>query len=692
VSLLAAIVDWQNPTPPVETLGRLLSALPERTPDGRRFARAPHVLLGAGVRVVRALERSPNNPYHDGRRSILVAGDVRLDNRDDLKAALSAADRALDSDLAITVAAYERWGPDAVARMVGDFAFVLWDGRRRELFAARDPFGVRSLVYRRSGHQFMLATEPAQFLALPDFDRSPDPQMVVDLLSWSYAHYGPTFFSAARALRPGYYLSANAGSIREIEYFRPPDPSNGHVRSEDYRDEFRFLFRRAVSDRLDSQFPIVAHLSGGLDSSSIVGTAGAIYRDGGARPALHLVSATFPGQPHDETSWIEQVARSLPFEAHRWDGNQPSLREFTNPPLSIPGSSALFNGGSTGDVEIAERLGARVVLSGDPGDSVTGEHGLFNDLLRRGRWLALLRQIAFAGSSDERRLRLTLLKYALREESPRSLLRIWRALHWRRRPVAAPNWLRHAWTSGFIGPEFRSAPRLGIGANRLQQRIWDHLRWTRLAWSTDLMGTYAAGAGLEVRYPLLDLRLVRFVLSVPVEHRMLGSVRRTLHREAATGAVPDAIAWRATKPGFGRAVVQWGHRCRSVIRQILEEPQWHSERFVDRDRVRSAFETLLQRPADGAAFESWLGIRTVVNLETWLRAVFRYPRTKEILRMSETKPAREPESEGAGEHVGEVSRESYVSPTLTPVGNVRDLLAGNPGSQVDSLDSTIGLG
>ncbi len=656
--------------------------------------RAPHVLLGVGLRVVRASERGPDNPYGDDRRRIYAAGDVRLDNRNDLKASLSASDRALDCDLAIVVAAYERWGLDAAAHLIGDFAFVLWDGARRELYAVRDPFGVRSLVYHRRADRLILATEPAQMLALPDFDRSPSSQMVVDLLSWSYAHYGQTFFSAARSIRPGHYLCANSDSVREVEYFHPPARTRGRAHAGDYRDEFRALLRRAVDDRLDSQFPIVAHLSGGLDSSSIVGMAGAIYRDAGTRPPFHLVSAIFPGQPHDESSYIEQVAKSVGFDAHRWDGNQPSFREFTDPPLSIPGSSALFNGGSIGDIEIARRLGARVVFSGDPGDSVTGEHGLFNELLRRGRWLALARQIASGGSGDERRLRLKLLKYAIREESPDSLLRVWRALNWRRRPVAAPDWLRREWTAGFIGPEFRWAPSLGIGANRLQQRIWDHLRWTRLAWSTDLMGTYAAGGGLEVRYPLLDVRLVRFILSVPVEHRQLGKVRRMLHREAAAGTVPDGIAWRSSKPGFGAAVVQWGHRCQHVIRQILEEPQWHAEPFVDRGRARAAFQALVLRPPDGADREGWLGIRAIVNLETWLRAVFRYPRTQEILSMSEIRPARERKGEvvGAAEDLAEVSHDSYVPPTLTPVGNVRDLLAGSPGSTIDSIDSSIGLG
>ena len=149
MSLLAAIVDWNDARPPVESIGALLSALPDRSPDGRRFTRVPNALLGMGARVVRATERPELQPFRDDRRRLYAVGDLRLDNREDLKSSLSGAGWALDSDIAIAVAAYGQWGHEAVARLIGDFAFVIWDGRARQVYGARDHFGVRSLVYHR---------------------------------------------------------------------------------------------------------------------------------------------------------------------------------------------------------------------------------------------------------------------------------------------------------------------------------------------------------------------------------------------------------------------------------------------------------------------------------------------------------------------------------------------------------------
>ena len=663
MSLLAAIFDWEDPAPPVEQIGQLLSALPDRTPDGRRFARASHALLGFGARVVRKAERTALQPFRDDRSALYAIGDLRLDNRDELKVSVSDGHRALDSDLAIVVAAYERWGHQMAERLIGDFAFVIWDGRRREVYAARDPFGVRSLVYHRSVGRLLLATDPAQLIALKEVDRSPNPQVVVDFLSWSYAHYGPTFFRSIHAIRSGHYLLANAESVREVEYFRPLDRLIRYTRADDYREEFRSLFKRAVKDRIDSEYPVVAHLSGGLDSSSIVCLADRIYDDGdGGRPPFHVVSAVFPSQSYDESPFIDEVVRNVRFQAHKWDGNQPSRREFSHPSVSSPGSSVAFNGGSAGDIETAERLGARVILSGDPGDTVTAENGLFNDLLIRGSWVTLARQIASGGSSKERHIRLKLLRYAIREEAPPPLLQIWRAVNLRRQRTHAADWLRPHLREMWTGFESRSPPFLKLGSNRLQQRIWDYLRWSRTAWSVDLMGIYAASAGAEVRFPLLDTRLIRFVLAVPVEYRLLGGLRRSLHREAMVGIVPEGIARRSSKPGFSGALVQWGHACLPTIREILEGPQWHADPFVDRLPVRVALRKLASRPPDRADGEAWLNVRSIVHLETWLRALFRYPRMQETLPMSEIRETGEEEQVG---DAGATSHSSYDPPMLT---------------------------
>ena len=333
----------------------------------------------------------------------MAVGDLRIDNREDLRNALKEEDRPLSSDIAIVAAGYEKWGEDVARQLVGDFAFVIWDSRLKRVYAARDPFGVRSLVYRVSGERLIFATDAAQFLNLEDADRAPDPQIVVDHLVWSYAHYGPTFFRGVSSVRPGHFLTADRGGMREVRYFEPPETFIHYREVEEYHQHFYSLFRRAVEDRLDSAYPVVAHLSGGLDSSSVVCMADRIYREGESqRPRLVTASALFPGQPCDEKPFIDSVARAVRFPSRCWNGNDPSGREFTHPALGIPGSSISLNGGSVGDVEIALEEGSRVLLSGEGGDFVTGEMGCSTTFLLGSKWFQLIGQVAAGHSPNER--------------------------------------------------------------------------------------------------------------------------------------------------------------------------------------------------------------------------------------------------------------------------------------------------
>ncbi len=684
MSLLAAVLDWGNARPRLQQVEAMLSAPPGRTPDGRQVRSFPYGLMGFGLRVVRARDRR-SGLFVDERRKIYAVGDVRLDNRDELRGLLSNFAEALDSDIALIAAAYCRWGHEMVERLAGDFAFAVWDGDKQELYAARDPFGVRSLVYHQGRGTVLLATEPAQFLPLHEFDRTVDDQTVADFLSWSYAHYGQTFFRSARALRPGHFLCAKANDLREREYFHPPERLIRYARTADYEQEFRSICTLAVKDRLDSEYPIVSHLSGGLDSSSIACLADRIYAETkNGRPPFHLVSAVFPGKAHDESAFIQEITRRVQFEAHRWDGNRASGRDFSDPPLSMPGASVAFNGGSTGDIEIAQRIGARTILSGDPGDFVTGENGLFNELLSRRKLATVARLLLDGASPSERKIRRVLLRYALREEVP-VLLAAWRFAK-RRQPSRPPDWFRPEMDRMWIGPEFWSPPLLGIGLNRLQQRSWDYLRWTRLSWAIDRSGIYAASGGTEMLFPLLDVRLVRFVLSVPVDHRVPGKLGRWLHRQAMVGVMPESIRLRSSKPTFNRAVVDWGHCSLSAIREMLGGAVWHSDRFVNRDRLEALTTELGTRQPDRRDRDGWVGVRAVAHLETWLRAVFLYPRTEETATMPDVRSA--PTEAESGSEPRAASVGGYVPPKLVPVGNVRDLLATTPGVSDDGTPGT----
>jgi hypothetical protein len=400
-------------------------------------------------------------------------------------------------------------------------------------------------------------------------------------------------------------------------------------------------------------------------------------------PAFHVASATFPGQACDEKPFIEQVTRSVGFQSSYWNGNIPSGREFLRPSVDLPGASICFNGGSVGDLEISKAIGARVILSGEAGDFVTGENGLFNELLVQHKWSRILSQILSAESPKDRAGRLRSLRVVMREEASPSVLRIWKGLHPFRASEPAPNWLRGDLGALWGDPEFGRAPRLGIGSSRLQQRSWDYLRWSRLGWSVDFFGCYTADAGVEARYPFLDSRLVSFMLALPVEQRLMAGLRRWLHRRALRDVLPDGISRRSSKPVFNGAVVRWGHASLAPIREMLEGQEWRSGRFVEQREARKLFDSLSSRPQDAADRKGWIHVRAIVNIEAWHRAVFGYARMKETLAMSEIRTISE-STRPREEDGRSPSTQPYEAPKLTSVGNVRSFLADGSSSGDDA--------
>jgi hypothetical protein len=207
-----------------------------------------------------------------------------------------------------------------------------------------------------------------------------------------------------------------------------------------------------------------------------------------------------------------------------------------------------------------------------------------------------------------------------------------------------------------------------------------------VTWALDRTAAYGADQGIEFRYPFLDSRLVNFMLSVPFEHRLAGTCSRWLHRQALRPILPPAIADRMSKPGFSRAVIEWGRRSRPAIEEVLQGSEWLSDRFVDRDQVRRLLARLDVQPASAVeAWDGWRDVRSIVNIEVWRRTVLGYPVNQEALPMAEVlSPGERPSVDGNAEG-GMESRPAppYVTPKLVSIGNVAELVAVNVGTGID---------
>lgn len=560
-------------------------------------------------------------PELDQRRSGLrLWADVRLDNREELISRLGAdslleGDRPGDAELVL--AAYLRWGESCPERLLGDFAFALWDSRWRRLLLARDPLGVKPLHYSRIGSLLCFASEAGQVLQHPAVPRRLDEVSVGDYLAGSYGDPGRSFFEAVRRLPPAHRLIATADGDR-VERFWDLDPEARTVyrREEEYAERFRELLLQAVESRLPAYSPAVGVLmSGGLDSCSVAAAARQLL-PAGSSPALFAGSFVFDRlRQCDESEHIRAVAARLdlevePVRAERFPVFDP---EACPPQLDTP--FLAWEGCFQEMLRRARSRGARVLLTGHGGDDLmAGSALVYADRLRRGDLRALAAVLRHAASRG-RAWKWVLYHSLARPLLPGSADRILRRLSGRQPGLGLPDW---------IDPGF--ARRTGL-AERLEaaptprfrelarQSLYDHFRtacWDQIVHWYD---RNAAGFGVEVRHPFLDRRLVEYLFSIPAGQLHRPGLAKPLLRRATAGLLPDSVRLRPDKTKLGAFLDLGLREQRHRIEPLLAAPVAVELGYLDGERLRHAF----GRYQQGEVGEPLRALWYALTLEVWLR-------------------------------------------------------------------------
>lgn len=557
-------------------------------------------------------------PYLDKARAIAVVSDATLYNQDEIR-----MDLGLPSGTPVDVLlahGFSRWGVDLPIHLVGDFAFVIWDGKTRSIFAARDPFGVRGLVYREVPGGAYLATDVEQLLIHNRASSAPDEISVLEYLTWDYRERRRTFFRDIRRIPAGHSLRWTASGMWLSRYWHPPIHEIAMPRTEDYHREFRRLFLQAVKDRLKSETSVLLHLSGGLDSSSIVCAADLLMRQGEGVSSVKAVSAVYPGLACDETPYISAVARQVTIPSELWDGSASLSSDFDTPLIAWP-AGRTHAGGTHGDLDIAIRDGASTILSGSGGDQIGWSEGILRDLAASHQWTRLIREIAFErpGSLSA--------KAALLIDSASGAVPRW-AIHGHRRARALLGRFSRPSGIAWLSPDLkrlatersRQAPlEDGTFLSHLQRQRWRDLNVPSLGWSIERQYRAAATHGVEMRFPFLDVRLARFVLSIPFDHWGVGRYPERFHRTALADLLPHELVKRRWKTTFGDALSQRLRKNSALISNILLGGKWESAPYVDRKEARRLLFTC-QNPAS-ASFGDRYRLLQIVTLEAWIRGL-----------------------------------------------------------------------
>ena len=494
--------------------------------------------------------RSGNALRIDRGSGLAVIADVRLDDRPALCDVLGVphTDRAGLDDRDLIARAWARWGRDCPNHLLGDYAFAVWDRRARTLFCARDHMGVRPFYYAETAHGFVFASAVEAVLAAPGVDDRLDESIVATwLVRRNLLTNTRTFFEQVRKLPPGHALEvAGAAPPRLRRHWRPERAPRVRRASDDaYAEELLDLCARAVRDRLRGPDPVGAHLSGGLDSSTVAVLAARELRCAGRPPPLAYTWLP----PRDR-----QPAAACAPEYDVLDAvcAGEGLRLFhhcTVDPddwLAMQRRDGVYPGRVFSPLEEsvqrqAAEHGVRVLLTGmggDEGVSFNGR-GFCVQLLLGGRWLWLAAECRARGWGLRQVIRETAKSLA-----PQRLLN---RLH---RPLRGGGVFRHS----FIAPEFarRQPPlplrdRHAVSMRRMQLLL---LQDGHLIRDTEILAASGARFGIEYRFPLLDRRLLEFALGLPPEQFRRGDTNRWLMRHAAQSLLPPDCCRRLAKDDF----------------------------------------------------------------------------------------------------------------------------------------------
>jgi len=547
----------------------------------------------------------------------ILTWDGRLDDRADLIQQLRDVLTIGSTDVEIVAAAYEYWGSDCLPMLIGDWALSLWDPHTRSLILARDPIGTRHLYYTFDDKQVTWSTilDPLVLFAGKTFT------LCEEYIAGWFSFFPATHLTpyvGIHAVPPSSFVLLRPGKHTVSKYWDfDPDKRIRYRTDAEYEEHFRVVFAEAVRRRLRSDSPILAELSGGVDSSSIVCMADTIIARGDAEtPRLDTVSYYNDSEPNwNERPYFTKVEEKRDRTGCHIDVGTEKYFVFDfeiDHFAATPGASGPLLRAARQFAECMTSQGNRVVLSGIGGDEVTGGVPTptpeLEELLARGHFRMLAHQLK-VWALNKRRPWFHLFFEAARGFFPPAL-------------VGVP---KHKRPAPWLNPAFVKRNRAALQGYENRLTLFGPLpSFQGNLFSLDVLRRQLAcipppsDVPHEKLYPYLDRSLLEFTFAVPREQLVRPGQRRSLMRRALVGIVPGELLNRRRKAYVARAPraaisTEWA----SLV-EMSQNMVSQSLGIVDPHLLRDAF-----RDTREGKMISIIVLMRTISLEFWLRRLQR---------------------------------------------------------------------
>jgi len=628
ISVILGIAS--RPDSVAEDLQRMNNTLVHRGPDGEgiKVCSEGPLVVGLGHRRLSIIDLAcGQQPMSNEDGMIWITYNGEIYNHEELRRQLEARGHCYKthSDTETILHAFEEWGPACVNYFRGMFAFAIWDGHNRQLFAARDRLGIKPLYYVATDDTLLISSEIKAILSSGRHPTQLNRQSIPEIMTFGYLAGEATLFRGVKTLLPGHSLIWKDGVVETHLYWDVPMPrSTGKEPDEaEYVEEFTSLFETSVRMRLMSDVPLGLFLSGGLDSSAIAVTMAKQMTE-----PLQTFSVGFESKYYNEFSFAREVADVVNADHHEICMRPPDLLS-TIPKLIWHEDKPIRNASSIALYYVAQLASSRVkvVLSGEGSDELFAGYSRYGATKFNNRWGPYYER--YVPRQIRETLRSTLWKWPLPLSIRRKLSHSFLNHSMRPEEIFFDNF--HAIFPSRVHEQLFSREFYEENAavnpykssisfyesrdsnNQLDQMLYTDQKTylVELLMKQDRM---SMAASIESRVPFLDHQMVEFAAAVPTSLKLNRQGGKHLLKSSMQQRIPRSILNRR-KMGFPVPIAQWLNReFADVVDGVLLSERATNRGIFDRQYIAKLLSNNSRRARDHTD-----ALWTLLNFELWSR-------------------------------------------------------------------------
>lgn len=606
---IAGIYNFNHTTPDLSLLQKMGDTIAHRGPDNAGYYTNENGIGFCHRRLsIIDLSERGNQPMSNDDKSIWIVYNGEIYNYTGLRESLVKKGYTFKSktDTEVVIRAYEEYGIDCVNYFNGMFAFSLWDVNKNILFAARDRIGIKPYYYYSDDKKFVFASEIKSILKHPEISKAPNDNAISNYLLFDHQIDNQTWFKNIYSLNPGSYLLIENKTLKIGQYWNIEYNIDYSRSFNSFKDELRETIINSVKSHWQSDVPVGAHLSGGVDSSTIVSIASTyLTKD------LHTFSSAFDlGKEFDERKEIEIVVRKFKTQHHQISIHHNDLRDnlskiiyHLDEPVVGPAILPMYR-----ISELVKKTGITVVNGGQGVDEMFGGYKPYFSLAAR-NILSGYKQFLFPVSEL-----LYLPLYLYKGGTFNRFIN-----KFKKSPIQY-NWIKG---QNILQKKIEGYEKLKNETNQLNLDSFEKSSYVSLRYYLPALlqqeDRMSMAWSVESRVPMLDNRLINLALTIPSWYKVSKGMSKSIFREAVRGIVPDPILDNKIKRGYPTPTSVWFAKdLHNYMYNLFDSSKMLSKKYINNNVLLEILKNQKNNISKNTSHPLWQAL----VLEEWLKINF----------------------------------------------------------------------